>query len=343
MMGEKRYLIILPLSIFVLFPIFNIHAAQPIELKLASYHPATGVSVADVLVPWAKIVEKRTGGKLKFTIYPGKSLLPPKEAYDGAISGIADISHGGLPHFPGRFLLSNGISLPFLGLMSATQASKVLWKIYETFPEVQNEWREVHVLWLFAHTPFQLHTRRPIRKIADMKGMKIRMPGVYGPYVKALGATPVTMPGSEVYPALEKGVVDGTGHDFQAFHSYREGEVTKYTTMMNLNTGGFFVVMAKDSYNKLPPGVRKVIDESSGEWAAVRLHAAAWDKREKEFFEEAKAIPNREIIYLPETELKKAHEMCLPLWNKWVKKAQDKGLPGQKILDEMLRLKDQYK
>jgi hypothetical protein len=53
MMGKKRYLIILSLSISVLFPNLNIHAAQPIELKLASYHPATGVSVADVLVPWA--------------------------------------------------------------------------------------------------------------------------------------------------------------------------------------------------------------------------------------------------------------------------------------------------
>jgi TRAP-type C4-dicarboxylate transport system substrate-binding protein len=317
--------------------------AKPIELKLASFHPATGVSVHDVLEPWSKMVEKKTGGKVKFTIYPGKALLQPQEAFDGAVSGIADVSHGAAPHTPGRFPLTESISLPFLGLTSSTHATKVLWGLYKTFPEIRAEWKQAHLLWLFGWAPFQLHSKNPVRKIEDMKGMKIRIPGTFAPTIKVLGATPVTMPGSEVYPALQKGVVDGNFHDFQGFHSYREGEVTKYTTIMNLLCGVFFVAMNHDSYNRLPADIRQAIDELSGEWAALNIHAANWDKREKEYIAEAKAMTHREMIYLPDAELESAREVSRPVWDNWVADMEAKGYPGSKIVEEAVRLKDEFK
>jgi TRAP-type C4-dicarboxylate transport system substrate-binding protein len=317
--------------------------AKPIELKLASYHAATTVSVKDVLAPWAKMVEERTGGQVKFTIFPGKALLQPEEAFDGAVLGIADVSHGVAAHTPGRFPLTDLVSLPFLGFTSATHVTKVLWGLYKTFPDIRAEWKKVHLLWLFGSAPHQLHTKSPVRKIEDMKGMKIRIIGSHAPALKALGASPVAMPGSEVYPALQKGVLDGNFHDWQGFHSYKEAEVTKYSTIMNMLCGVFFVVMNPDTYKRLPADVRKAIDELSGEWAALNIHAAAWDKEIKKYFAEAKALTHREIIYLSDAELKRAREIIRPVWDKSIADAEAKGFPGRKIVEEAERLRDKFK
>lgn len=307
------------------------------ELKVANYHPPAFVTHKDILAPWTEMVQSRTGGKIKFTHYTGGSLIGARDIYSGAVKGLADISHGYTGHTPGRFPLTEVVSLPFLGIKTALHGSRVVWSLYAKFPEIQSEFKDAHLLWLVTHEPFVFHTQKPIRTIDDFKGLKIRVPPAQASYMQLLGATPVTMPGSEAYMALQKGTIDGNTGDWTQLITYKQHEVTKYTTVLHCLTGPFFVVMNKKTYSALPADVRGVIDELSGKWG-VEFAGSAWNKAEKDCLEVGKKISGRELIYFSEQEGNKLRSRFDNVYGDWAKEMEAKGFPGRKILDATFKL-----
>ena len=346
-MKALNRLIFLRTIIFILlgFSLFTMWSFAPssalaeakVDFKVANYHPPAFVTQQDILDPWSKMVQERTGGKVKFTHYTGGSLVGARDIYSAAVKGLSDISHGYTGHTPGRFPLAEVVSLPFLGIKTALHGSRVVWALYEKFPEIQAEFDDVHCLWLVTHEPFVFHTKKPIRSVEDFKGMKIRVPGSYATYLKIIGATPVTMPGSEAYMALQKGIIEGNTGDWTQLHTYKQQEVTDYTTVVHFITGPFFVVMNKEKYESLSPEVRSIIDELSGKWG-VEFAGKAWNMREKEYYDEAKGKPGRELIYFSEEETKKLKDRFADTYDEWVKAQEAKGLPGREIFEETIKL-----
>jgi hypothetical protein len=93
------------------------------------------------------------------------------------------------------------------------------------------ELEEVHFLFSSSPGPFIIHTaKKPVNTLEDLKGLKIRTSGPIEAVVRTLGATPVSMPVTETYDALQKGVVDGVLLPTEALLNYRIAEVTTYTT-----------------------------------------------------------------------------------------------------------------
>ena len=167
--------------------------------------------------------------------------------------------------------LSDVITLPGLPFTTAENGSEVLWKLYEKFPAIQREFKDVHVCQLWTSHPYFLITnKKQVKTIEDIKGMKIRVTG--GPpteQMKALGALPVLTPMPDNYQSLDKGIIDGMGAPWEAILSFRLYEVVKYYTIVPTSAVSYFSMsMNQQKWESLPKDVQAAITSVSGLEAA---------------------------------------------------------------------------
>lgn len=314
----------------------NQAAAKSIELKFATpFSPKHTLQVM-VFEPWAEKIEKLTNGQVKVVFFPGGALGKPGDLYTLAETGIADIIYIMHDFTPGRFPMTSVFGLPFM-TPSATQTSCAMWKCYEKFPEFQKEYRKVKVLALFCHPGGDFHTmKKPIRSVADFKGMKIRTanPSVTKA-LKRFGAVPVTTPVTETYTALERGVVDGTVVPWEGLGIFKFDELTKYATPVDLYTMTMMVVMNKRKWDSLPDDVKKVINENSGMSLSLWI-GRVYDETDEPFKQRALA-KGVKIVEFPPAEMKKMIELTMPIREEWAKDMAAKGLPGKAVLDAALK------
>ena len=303
---------------------------ETIELKLSHFMPTKHVQHSKVMEPWAKKIGELTDGRVKVTIFPGGALGKPPQQYDNAVKGITDIAFGLQSYTSGRFPLTSALRLPFM-VKSGEQGAKALWRTYEKY--LRNEYKDVKVLWLFMHGPGQIYTtKKQVKTIDDLKGMKIRSPGpIMSKVVKQAGAVPVHMPITQVYTALERKTVDGVAAPWEIMRPFRFYEQCKYATVADIYSMTFFVVMNKKKYESLPPDIRKIIDDNSGLQMAITA-GRAYDQADtpgKKLFEEKGGT----IYQLPEAEKEKWMKSSMIIKTNWLKDMEAKGLPGKAVLD----------
>lgn len=303
--------------------------AKTIQLSYANFFPPTHIQ-AKLGKSWAEEIESRTNGEVKITYYPGGSLCKGPKMYDGILKGITDIGMSVLGYTAGVFPAMQAIDLP-VGYPNGKVATQVINDFYEKFkPE---ELSKVKVMYFHAHGPGLLHTRKvAVRKLEDIKGLKIRCYGYNKALVKELGGVPVTMGQGDVYEALQKGVVDGTLSPMEVLKGWKQGEVVDYTTECKDvgYTAGFFVFMNLDKWNSLPEDVQAVFDEVSQEW--ISKHGEAWDEADKEGREFTLEQGN-EIIQLSEEESDRWVEAAQPVINGYIKAKKEKGLPAEEYVE----------
>ncbi|HEY3276460.1 MAG TPA: TRAP transporter substrate-binding protein [Syntrophorhabdaceae bacterium] len=241
-------------------------AADPIKLKFASYHPP--VHMVSILIgKWCEEVNKRSGGKVEVTSYPGGTLLSPTKMAAGVASNIADIGFSHCSYSRGRFPVMEIMELP-LGFPSSWIATHVANDFYGKFKP--KEWDIYHPLF-FTTSPVNViqTVKKPVKSLEDMKGMKIRGTGRSGDIVKALGAVPMPIETPDLYEAIRRGVVDGAYLTMETYKGFKTGELLKYNTE-SWKVGSvyaFYAIMNKSKWGKLPADVQKVITDVSSEFA----------------------------------------------------------------------------
>lgn len=308
-------------------------AAAPMKLTYSIFFPPAH-GQAEIGAAWATEIEQRSGGRVKIEVFAGGTLTAAPDVYDGVVNGISDIGMSCFAYTRGRFPLMEALDLP-MGYPSGKAATRVANDYYRLMkPKALDE---VKVLYLHAHGPGLLHTKKPVKKMADLQGMKIRSTGFSAKVVKALGAVPVAMPQGETYEALQKGVVDGTFTPIETLKGWKQAEVVKYTVdCPDIGyTTAMFVVMNRKKWNALPDDLKKIFDDVSAEWIAK--HGAAWDLLDKEGREFALSLKN-EIAALPEAENKRWVDAVAPVIDSFKKSAAQKGLPAEKAIAEIRRL-----
>lgn len=307
------------------------YAEEAVELKISHFGPTSYVQHREVLEPWAKKIEKLTQGRIKITIFPAEALGKPAEQYDLAVKGIADISFGLPSYTPGRFPLTLVIRLPFLG-KSGEQASLIFWYLYKKYPQLQNEFKDTKVLWLFCHGPGQLHTvSQPVKTLEDLKGLRIRVADpALGKALELLGAIPVVSSVTDGYKLMQEGKIDGVCVPWEGALNFNYLELCKYHTLINMYALPFFVVMNKEKYASLPSDLKKIIDDNSGEEMAI-VAGRAFDQEDAAG---RKIAQDRgDFIYtLPKQELERWKKITMTVGDDWVKEMKAKGLPGQEVL-----------
>ncbi len=261
-MGRKVVLFICVVSL-VFWAYSTCSAADtPIKLKFANFFPPTHKNA----VVWAEFtqeINKKSGGKVEISYYPGGTLLTAPKMAAGVTTGIADI---GLAHFAysrGRFPVMEAIELP-LGFPSAWIGAGVANEFYEKFKP--KEMDQYHPLAFTASTPNVLGTlTKKISTLEDVKGLKIRATGRLGDIVKSLGGTPMPIEMVDMYESLRRGVVDGNLGSAEQLEGFKVGEFLKFV-VPSWKTGGcygFYVLMSKQKWDALPPDMQKLFAEVS--------------------------------------------------------------------------------
>lgn len=330
------------LFIFCFLLVFPIAvSAKTITLKMASQNPETSWGHISAVAPWAEQVEKATNGQVKVQIFASQTLTKGKDTWDATKNGIADIGWCFQGYWPGLTPLADVVSLPALPIQTAEQGSELLWKLYEKFPAIQQEFADVKPLLMYTSDPYLLITsKKQVKTMDDIKGLKIRMTG--GPptdQMKALGGIPMLIPMPDNYISLQKGVIDGMGAPWEAIHGFRLYEVVKYYTDAPFPAVYFSISMNKNKWNSLPKDVQAAIESVGGlegsKWWGKNWFDTAKDAVMKRAGEEGIKI---ELYKMPKEEKERWLEVSgKPIWQDWVKSMEAKGKKdAQAILDAAL-------
>ncbi|MBN2554207.1 MAG: TRAP transporter substrate-binding protein [Spirochaetales bacterium] len=308
-------------------------AAKPVELSYSIFFPASHLQ-AQTAEAWAREVERRSDGRLKITMYPGGTLTTAPQCYEGVVNGISDIGMSAFAYTRGRFPLLEGLDLP-LGYPDGVTATRIANQMVGSYdPE---ELRDVHVLYLHAHGPGILASKKPVRSIGDLQGMQIRATGLSAKIVSSLGAVPISMSQGETYDALQKGVAEATFCPVETLKGWKQGEVIEYvidTTAIGYTTA-MFVVMNKARWESLPEELRAILSEVSEEW--ILRQGQAWDQSDAEGEEFVRGL-GKSFIDLSDDQKRALVEAMEPVLADYVTATEAKGLPGRSFLQDLQAL-----
>lgn len=189
----------------------NINKNKKTVIKLATSWPAHFPIMGTGVEKFAQRVATISGGTLEIKLYPKNTLVPALEVFDACSSGQIDAFHSGPYYWKGKnsaFSLYSGIPFGF----TAEEINS--WMFFGGGMEL---WREQYAKYnlhpfMGGNTNIQMGGwfRKPIESLADMQGLKMRIPGLGGEVFSKLGVNPVLLAAGEIYTSLERGIIDAT-------------------------------------------------------------------------------------------------------------------------------------
>jgi TRAP-type C4-dicarboxylate transport system substrate-binding protein len=239
-------------------------AAQEVTLRMHHFAPPHAAAHAALAAPWAAKLEKDSGGRLRIPVFPALELGgKPAGLVQQVREGEADIVLTAVAFTPGRFPRTEVFELPFLNA-GAAAGTFALQDYYER--HLQAEYRDYHVLLLFAQEGAALHVNRPVRRLEDLKGLKIRAPGrASGVFLRAVGATAVGSPAAQLPQMLAKGLLDGCLAPFAALDEHDLHKLVRHHVSFEARVGTsvLAMLMNRESYAALPGALRRLVDDHS--------------------------------------------------------------------------------
>jgi TRAP-type transport system periplasmic protein len=308
--------------------------AQEVTLKVHHFLPAGSFAQTLFIQPWCDRIAKESGGKMKCQIYPSMQLGgTPPQLFDQVRDGVVDVIWTLPGYTAGRFPMLEVFELPFM-MQSPEGTSKALWDYVQQYDAA--EFKDVHPLAFHVHGDGVFHmTAKPIKTLADLKGLKVRAPTRQtNKFLAALGATPVAMPVPQVSEAMAKGVIDGAVVPYEVVPSVKLQELAKFHSETDPSepafyTSTFIFAMNKAKYDGLPADLKKVIDANSGQTLSGQIGAAflVADGEGK------KLAAKNTFNVIPKEELANWKKAGQPLTDAWVADMNAKGADGKKLLD----------
>lgn len=280
----------------------SVNAVQATELKFANFTPPFHTINASVIEKLNSDVSAKTGGALTVRGYHGGELgAGPVEQYVRVLQGAADMAWGLPGYTSSQFGKTMIAELPG-AIPTDKPGYQAIWAAYDD--HLAGEFPGTKPLALWTAEPNALIMKsKVVRTPADLKGLKIRVAGATAAEVAtALGATPVQMPISQVYNALQTGLIDGviTGHS--VLKDFKLDEVADAITLgAPLGRVSFYTVMSQEVYQGLSADERAAIDAASG--AGLSKSAEdAWLVTANAALATAKADANNTIVELSAAE-----------------------------------------
>jgi len=309
-----------------------ISTAQPVTFRFQSTWPAKDI-FHEYANDFAKKVNDMAGGRLKIEVLPSGSVVPAFQLLDAVNKGTLDGGHGVLAyHYP----KSNALALWGSGPAFGMDPNMVLaWHYYgggkAILEEIYKSLNIDVVSFIYGPMPTQPlgWFKKPIAKVDDLKGLKYRTVGLAVDIFTELGSAVNPLPGSEVVPALDRGLIDAA--EFNNATSDRIlgfADVVKNCMLQSFHQSGeqFEILFNKAKYDALPAELKSVIDY------AVQASSAdmSW-----------KAIERNSLDYI---ELKKAGvkfyktpdailRAQLDVWDKVIAKKSGENPAFKKVLD----------
>ncbi|MCU7812124.1 MAG: TRAP transporter substrate-binding protein DctP [Candidatus Thiodiazotropha sp. (ex Notomyrtea botanica)] len=303
----------------------NATAAETTTWKIQTSWPG-GIGL-DVFKKWCNGVVEKTGGELAFKPFGAKDVVGEFQLFDAVKNGVLDAMNPFTLYWAGRMPLAVFLASYPLGLRNPHEWDTFYYGLgglelaREAFGNMG-----LHFVGPIHHGPNIIHSKVPIRSIDDFRGRKMRLPGgMVAEVFQAAGAKTTLLPGSEIFPALEKGTIDVADYVGPAVN-YALGfhQVTKYISM---GPPGFMSIyqpvdlmdltVSKKSWNKLSAKMKQFVEMEVHTYSDLH-HAAiqAADQKAWKKFEEA----GTEVTRLTEDDVEAFTLLSVPLWYKWANK-----------------------
>ena len=189
----------------------NINKNKKVILKLATSWPAHFPIMGTGVEDFIKRVNTSSGSSIEIKLYPKNTLIPALAVFDAASSGKIDIFHSGPYYWKGK---NSAFSL-FSGMPFGMTSEEInAWMHYGGGYELWRKLYARHNLYplLGGNTNIQMGGwfSKEINGLSDLKGLKMRVPGLGGEVFSKLGVNPILLPAGEIYTALERGIIDAT-------------------------------------------------------------------------------------------------------------------------------------
>jgi|LDZT01.1.fsa_nt_gi TRAP-type C4-dicarboxylate transport system substrate-binding protein len=297
--------------------------AKPITLIYSTYTPPSYKIQHENDQSFVDYVNEHGEGKVKIEYYHSGTLLSGNEELAGVEAGTADIVY-----YPYGTPVVDYYYLPFLFADWETfnKAGKPGNEIYETISKILEQKYGYKMLGGVCAFPYYLYVKgKQITKLEDLKGLVIRATSKEtGQWIKAIGASPEFMPSSELYLALQRGVLDGTLHCPSSFVGRACQEVCKYgvNSPIIYYTPVFLLMMA-DRYNNLPEDVQKILLEAGTRWVE-NINTRVYQDDEAIYIPKMKEAGMVFNEWSPEV-VEECKKIAEPLWEEWAKQYGNEG------------------
>ena len=314
-------LVVLVGLMILALPLSGQAADKPIKWRMQVLWDA-GTLPYQIEVRFAERVKELTGGRMEIKIHGPGSLVPTNQMLDAVQGGMFEMMKQYEGYYIGKMPAVAFTSATPLGFTDAWQFETWFWQLGGV-KMLREAYKKMGVFYIAPNIYGQepIHSKFPIHKIADWKGKKGRFVGLAGPVMKKLGAAVTPMPTAEVYPALEKGVIDFADRGGLAAN-YDAGlyEVAKYIILPGFHQPTTACIYAAnlDAWNKLPQDIQAIV-EAAGREASAELfqyHLVKGMDALAKFKEKG-----CEVIYLPDSEVMEIRKVAMEVWEEYAAKS----------------------
>jgi len=330
-------LLLLPLLVALPFPRESV-AANPIILKYADTGAETltrNKAAKETMLE----IEKLTKGRVKHEVFWSESLLKAKDILEGTKVGTCDV--GATPamvYHPANFPIWQFTNLMFLGGNDVWGVMKVWQEMADTNLKLKEELKRTGVKHLgFYGYPNTFISKKPLARIEDFKGMRIRSVGSAAKWVSIVGGTAVPLTFYEVTEALARGTVDGTLGYLYAHHGFKFHHYCKFFTATPVaNTCILNTFMNWNTWNKMPPDIQKIYEET---WRDLYPKLCV-KYNDEEVATELKDFKDAGVknIELTPAEFNRWREGGKALFDDYYEKMSKRGVDGKQIVAEFEKL-----
>lgn len=306
-----------------------------INLKMANWVPPFH-HFTTTAKNWIKTIEAASGGNIKVSL-DSNALAKPPGQYDLAKNGVRDITWSVGAYTPGRSPLFRFAEVPFAS-PNAEIGSAGHNKWYTKHGFDKREMKGTVLITSFVHGPGMLHSKKEVRVMEDMKGIKIRVGGGGVLTAKVLGAVPVVQSATKSHESLQRGTTEAAFFPFEAVHGFRLSGLTKYHLEIpgGLYTTPFSINMNKKKFDGLPAAARQALMKAGGA-AGAKFIGRHWDDADKGGRADAMKAGNK-IQTLSAAEQKRWSRAVQIITDNWIKKGNEMGLDGKAIMDDLVRM-----
>jgi TRAP-type C4-dicarboxylate transport system substrate-binding protein len=296
------------------------NAAETIRWRVQSHWPTSSSSYKDSLERLQQVVKERTDGRLQLDLFADGALFKANETFNAVSRGI--IQMGTIsPGYAQDKLTLGGIAsgLPF--------AFREVWEAeyfhrHLGFEDMIREEAAKHGVYYSTDKlyPTEMVLKRPVNSWEDFQGIKIRSSGSLQRFLSAAGAAGTYLPGSEVYPALSSGVVDGAHWGAsQGAKSMGLYEVAKYHVKPALNMAADVFIVNQKAIDKLPEDIRRIFLQALDEHFWLRTNE--YQYQEQIALAKAVAEDGVQVNNLPDDVQKRLTESAQQFWEEEAKRS----------------------
>ncbi len=294
-------------------------AAEPIVIKF-SHVVAPNTPKGKAADYFKKLAEERTKGAVKVEVYPNSQLYKDREEMEALQLGAVQMLAPSLAKFGPLGVRSFELfDLPYIfpneetlhRVMDGEIGSRLFGML---------EAKGIRGLAYWDNGFKQMSANKPLRTVEDFKGLKMRIQSskVLEAQMKALGANPQVMAFSEVYSALQQGVVDGTENPLSNLYTQKMHEVQKYLTISDHGYLGYAVIVNKAFWDGLPANIRETLNKAMADATVYERKIA--DDENSDALEAVKKAGTTQVYVLPYKDRVLWHKAMLPVHKEFEEK-----------------------